>query len=154
MRVGGCARNHSFRAGDDLTAEIPAARLAYGGQLPRQALGGGGAEYSSLPYTPVWNSDDGVSWTPVTTFGDGPYRLRSQLVEFNNRLYLIGGEGSRFGYVDDFYRDDVWSTADGITWTETTPDAPWSGRWDHSAFVFNAAVDCEWRGVSVLRRWR
>jgi len=100
----------------------------------------GGAEYSSLPYTPVWNSDDGVSWTPVTTFGDGPYRLRSQLVEFNNRLYLIGGEGSRFGYVDDFYRDDVWSTADGITWTETTPDAPWSGRWDHSAFVFNGRL--------------
>ena len=37
-------------------------------------------------------------------------------------------------------RNDVWSSSDGITWTEETPAAAWSARDSHSSVVFGGYI--------------
>lgn len=84
----------------------------------------------------VWNSPDGVFWTRVTLDGGFPPRTRSRLLTFNDRLWLIGGNGAKPGE-HDVWLDDVWSSADGVTWREETANASFGGRYDHGAAVFN-----------------
>jgi hypothetical protein len=66
-----------------------------------------------------WQS--GAEWTP---------RRNQTGVAFNNRLWVMGGN-------DGGIRNDVWSSADGITWTQETAAAQWSARTDHAVVVFN-----------------
>jgi hypothetical protein len=36
--------------------------------------------------------------------------------------------------------NDVWSSPDGLTWTEVTPAAPWPTRKDHTSLVFDNRI--------------
>jgi hypothetical protein len=42
-------------------------------------------------------------------------------------------------HVDTGNRNDVWSSADGTTWTQL-PDTPWAPRHAASVYVFDDAV--------------
>ena len=61
-----------------------------------------GGEDKDRKYDDIWNSSDGMNWVRVK--GNLPFgaRSNSQIVQFNNRLYLLN--------------NDVWSSADGLTW--------------------------------------
>jgi hypothetical protein len=52
-------------------------------------------------------------------------------VVFSNRLWVIGG------YDRSRSRNDVWSSTDGLTWTQATANAPWAERGGHTSVVFN-----------------
>lgn len=97
----------------------------------------------------VWSSPDGVTWTlhiaiNVDTTGQSfSARYGHQLVVFKDtndereKLWLFGGyDGSRL--------NDVWSSANGVLWTEHQPDTNncsggciFSKRYGHQVVVFD-----------------
>ena len=79
----------------------------------------------------AWSSSDGVIWNELTS--DAPFaREDHQLVNFKDKLWLIGGSDSS-SYKS---KNDVWSSADGITWNLEIAEAAFSGRREHQVKVF------------------
>ena len=78
----------------------------------------------------VWSSADGKSWTEETAAAAWPARWDHQVVPHRGRLYVLGGdEGS--DSPNDAWLNDVWSSADGKSWTEETAAAAWPERSAH-----------------------
>lgn len=89
----------------------------------------GGLDYrTKRPLNDVWSSADGVHWQSagVTAW---PERKGAAVVAFKGRLWLLGGTSevnSRFDAVRTL--NDVWSSEDGIRWSQVIPAAPWKPR--------------------------
>ncbi len=62
--------------------------------------------------------------------------MRHSSVVFDNKIWVIGGSFSPNPL------NDVWSSTDGITWTEETASAEWGARISHRSVVFNNKI---WR---------
>lgn len=74
----------------------------------------------------------GKIWTEAnaTAF---PYGITyAPLIEFNNKLWYLGGLTSTLAVVND-----VYNSVDGFTWTKLTVTTPFTARYYHSAFVLN-----------------
>lgn len=89
-------------------------------------------------YNDVWSSPDGVTWTRILE--EAPWAPRGMIggsAVWNDRIWLLGG--GTYDTPDhptrDYY-DEVWSTADGVTWTRHA-DAPWAPRQYHDVAVFD-----------------
>ncbi len=93
----------------------------------------------------VWSSSDGVSWTSVlgSTPSPGSHQfpgrtLHTSLV-YNNKMWVIGGQvqGSPYSL------NDVWSSSDGVSWTQVLADTSspgpnqFSEREELAALVYN-----------------
>jgi len=82
----------------------------------------------------VWSTSDGVNWVEETSGAEFSARNEHQIVRFNNgsgdKLWLIGGN-------DGITKNDIWSSSDGVHWTEETTSASFSGRYDHRVVRFN-----------------
>jgi hypothetical protein len=88
----------------------------------------------------VWSSADGASWKKVTEKAEWSPRLASAIVEFHGRIWILGG-------TEDYYfgdrrslKNDVWSSADGRTWTLATAAAGWAPRAYHQAVVHDDKI--------------
>ena len=88
----------------------------------------------------VWlASEGGVVWGAKTTDAGWPGRTFSQAVLHNERIYVLGGEGTDTNGNKVRY-NDVWSSADeGITW-EFHGNANWPGRSEHQAVSHNGGL--------------
>jgi len=82
----------------------------------------------------VWNSTDGLHWNLVNRDKPLPWAPRAlhYTVVHNDRIWVIGGQTmpafAKDNATEAFYRD-IWTTQDGINWTEVTPQEPcWSMR--------------------------
>jgi hypothetical protein len=91
-------------------------------------------------FNDVWNSSDGTTWTQVTA--SAPWLGRGLIygsVVFKNRLWVIGG--GRYAapnpFTGELCLNDVWSTADGVNWTQHTANAPWLARRSQAVCVFD-----------------
>ncbi|MBI1322243.1 galactose oxidase [bacterium] len=83
----------------------------------------------------VWRSKDGKTWDQVTPAAGWSPRIAAAAVEFKGRMWILGGtENYYFGDAKSL-KNDVWSSADGKTWTLETPEAGWSPRAYHQAAV-------------------
>ena len=73
----------------------------------------------------VWSSTDGKTWKEESNnnLWDGRYQHKS--IVFDNKIWVLGGD---IGSDESSYQNDVWSSTDGKTWTQTTEQAPWSKR--------------------------
>jgi hypothetical protein len=87
-------------------------------------------------YNDVWSSPDGAHWNLVN--GNAPFggRFGSQVLSYNDKLWLIAGNQS------GTLMNDVWSSSDGVSWTQVLANAAPSGshfgvREDLGAAVFN-----------------
>jgi len=91
----------------------------------------------------VWSSADGKTWILETANAPWSPRAYHQAAVLNDRIYLFGGGN----YVPEYEaRHDVWSSADGVNWTQETEAAPW-----HERLWFSTAV---YRGhIWVLGGW-
>ncbi len=96
-------------------------------------------------YRDVWTTQDGVNWNQIKP--QEPYWSSRGMIGgsavMNGRIWILGG-----GTYDtpqtpsrNFY-NDVWSSADGVSWTRHTKAAPWAPRqyhdvavWDHRLWV-------------------
>ena len=125
-----------------------------GGRTPNQSTIPG----DSLIHGDVWVSDDGgVTWTEIVEQAPWPARAYFQAVVKDEMVYVIGGQDfgleenpfcdlldqglepppglgidpdapcPEFLPTSNFF-NDVWRSADGVTWEEMTPEAPWAGR--------------------------
>ena len=102
----------------------------------------GGAEFmlwdKGRTLNDLWRSSDGVTWEEVAGHADdddpavGVTRPSGRgavqnLVEFKGRMWLIGGGRYREWEPGSEHFAEVWSTADGVTWTKHA-DPPWLGK--------------------------
>ena len=81
----------------------------------------------------VWRSDDkGKTWTLVSD--DAGWQKRSS----HSTVLLPGGEIVLIGGADSNFKmlNDVWHSDDqGVTWSQVTESAEWTGRFSHSSVV-------------------
>jgi hypothetical protein len=83
----------------------------------------------------AWYSQDGISWLPATTKAAFPGRSNHTSLTFNNKMWVIGGFG--FNGQGSIRLNDVWSSSDGSTWTQSTSSAQFSPRSNFSCVSFN-----------------
>jgi len=70
----------------------------------------------------VWWSSDGVRWTSATTAAPWAPRAYHATLVFGNKIWVMGGVDDRGTEVAVF--NDIWSSADGVTWTSSTAQLP------------------------------
>jgi hypothetical protein len=79
----------------------------------------------------VWNSDDGIHWKLIASGVPWGKRYSPNVFSYAGKLWLMGGqwwsdaESSASGVIG---YNDVWSSSDGVNWTQVTKSAPWSPR--------------------------
>ena len=107
----------------------------------------------SYIWNDVWKSADmGATWSQIhandTSTDHWPARAYFQALTKNDSIFIMGGQNynvilnpmdSSLISVSDFF-DDVWASADGLTWTEMTDSAGWTGRAGLSAAVYNNEI--------------
>lgn len=81
----------------------------------------------------VWHSSDGREWKQATAAAEWSPRAYHQAAVLNDRIYVFGGGNYTPQYEA---KNDVWSSADGMHWTQETPAAPWSPRLWFSSVVY------------------
>ncbi len=89
---------------------------------------GGSDLYTQNFSNEIWSSEDGTTWVKA---GEGawPGRDSTTLVVFQEKLWLLGGADHRDDKLaTDSFLNDVWSSDDGINWTQVTAAAPWAPR--------------------------
>ena len=99
-------------------------------------LGGFGKNNSLINtyYNDVWSSVDGKSWREETATAAWSARYNYQAVSRDGLLYVLGGYDGSGGYYGGRL-NDVWSSADGKSWTEETAAAAWSARRKYQAVL-------------------
>ncbi len=99
----------------------------------------GGYTPPNVQYGDVWNSEDGKVWTRVTASAGFSSRNSFACVVFNNKIWVIGGFSSLYPNDPNAYLNDVWSSADGKTWTKEAK-APFYPRRGHACFVHDNQI--------------
>ncbi len=81
----------------------------------------------------VWSSADGKEWRLETAHAPWSPRAYHGTVVHDNKLWVFGGGN----YVPKYQAlNDVWCSADGVTWEQVTKSAPWSPRLWFSSVVY------------------
>lgn len=99
----------------------------------------GGLDSGNNPFNDVWSSIDGVNWTEETNSAAWTERGGHQVVVYQNELWLMGGEIPHYPSVNTEHFNDVWSSADGVNWTQEA-DALWDEREFLSAVVAGSNI--------------
>ncbi len=80
----------------------------------------------------VWNSSDGKTWNHVNKGKPVPWgpRVLHYTLVYKDRIWVIGGQSlPQIGGGKEIFYRDVWTTTDGINWTQVTPQEPfWPQR--------------------------
>lgn len=74
----------------------------------------------------VWSSPDGAAWTLVSS-GKFPARQAHGSAVFDGKIWIVGGE-SDIPQKSYQMLNDVWSSSDGVNWTQETAAAEFSPR--------------------------
>lgn len=88
----------------------------------------------------VWSSRDGKEWRQETARAGWSPRLAAATVEFRGRMWILGGTEDYYFGDRKSLKNDVWSSADGKTWTMATADAGWAPRAYHQAVVLDGKM--------------
>lgn len=97
----------------------------------RMWLTGGGDIGSPISKSDVWSTRDGGTWVEVTADSGFAGRRNHAVAAFDNKLWVVAGEG------DSGRLNDVWSSEDGVSWTQVTESAAFSAREGHSLVVYD-----------------
>ncbi|MFO0879730.1 MAG: kelch repeat-containing protein [Gemmataceae bacterium] len=88
----------------------------------------------------VWSSEDGTTWKQATAAAGWSPRIAAGAVVFKDRMWILGGVQKYYFGDDKDLKNDVWSSADGITWKQETARAPWAPRAYHAAVVHDGKL--------------
>lgn len=69
----------------------------------------------------------------VAAFGP---RTAHEMVVFNGKLWILGGTI----LAENKFYNDVWSSSDGINWTQVTDAASWKPRKKHRVLIFENKI--------------
>lgn len=89
--------------------------------------------FSNIWFNDIWSSTDGVNWISQTASADFSVRVTSVL-EYNNKLWLIGGSSGQGK------KNDVWSSSDGVSWALQTANAPFTPRVGSRVLNYNNQI--------------
>jgi hypothetical protein len=109
----------------------------FGGQM--WAIGGASGPVTTY-YSDVYSSGNGFNWTKVNGSAAFGGRYGSQVLSYSGKLWLIGGNNS------GTLMNDVWTSADGNSWTRLLAPtkagtaSQFSPREDFGALVYNNAM--------------
>jgi hypothetical protein len=98
---------------------------------------GGGQSFGS---SQVWSSADGVNWTLEIWSAPWADRLMHSCVVYEGRIWMFGGTTYTSLTLPPIFFSDVWTSSDGINWTQETAAAQWTARRGHRAAVFNNRI--------------
>ncbi len=114
------ARTSDFKTWETLAekSDLPA-RVFYGATVFKDKIWLVGGYDGKNYYNDVWNSKDGVNWKRVAEKAEWSPRLVRTIVQFKNRLWIFGGgviDGEK--EINPDSHKEVWSSDDGINWTQ------------------------------------
>lgn len=93
-------------------------------------------------YNDVWRSVDGKNWECV--LDSAPWKPRGMIggsATHNGKICLLGGGTYDTPATPErTYYNEVWQSADGISWEIVTQQAPWLPRQYHDVAVFDNAL--------------
>lgn len=91
---------------------------------------------SGMAYKDIWKSADGTTWNSVQA--DPAFTARSSPAIFvhKNKLFIAGGRTGTTK-ANGTYLNDIWSTEDGVTWTELNVTSKFDARWGHQIVTYN-----------------
>lgn len=87
----------------------------------------------------IWTTTDGRDWKqiePQEPYWEARALIGGQAV-FKGRMWVIGGGLYDTPGTERTFHNDVWSTADGVTWKKHLAEAPWSKRQMHELAVWD-----------------
>ena len=84
-------------------------------------------------FNDVWSSADGKSWKLEQANAPWSKRAHGRAFVFDGKMWIIGG-GNR--NPEPKAMNDVWSSEDGINWTQVTDSVPWKPRLWFSTVVY------------------
>jgi len=96
---------------------------------------------STLCVNDVWYSTDGIDWTRQTANAQWSERLSHTSLVFtppssvasSAAMWVIGGDTGSL-------HNDVWYSTDGTDWTQSTANAQWAARGEHTSLVFDSKM--------------
>jgi hypothetical protein len=98
------------------------------------------AKADEVFYRDVWTSGDGIHWEKLMP-KEPCWSARGMIggsAVFKERIWVLGGgtyETAKKPQRE--FNNDVWSTADGVTWQRHVESAPWAPRQYHEVAVFD-----------------
>jgi hypothetical protein len=101
----------------------------YNGRLPGHSAG-----------NEVWSSTDGAKWTQATASAGWSPRLAAALVEFQGKMWILGGTENYYFGDEKSLKNDVWYSSDGKEWKQATANAGWAPRAYHQAAVHDGKM--------------
>ncbi|MCG7556050.1 Ig-like domain-containing protein [Pseudoalteromonas sp. Of11M-6] len=110
-----------------VTPSLPPFKLGNGAQMVsfKGKLWLMGGEYykgdDTIWQTGIWSSTDGINWQLEVEKAPFQGRAHFELIEFNEQLYLIGGERGVGTNGAKVFESDVWRSDDGVNWTLIQP---------------------------------
>ncbi|HET7630439.1 MAG TPA: hypothetical protein VFK03_03630, partial [Candidatus Saccharimonadales bacterium] len=107
--------------------------VVFGGKM--WVLGG----YTGSTARDVWWSTDGANWTRATASAGWSARsdMENTVLAYNGKMWMIAGSTNAG---TSGVKNDVWSSTDGITWTQATASANFAARFDAVGAVFNGKM--------------
>ena len=90
----------------------------------------------------VWVSSDGSEWKQAVVKAPWKERRGHAMLVFKDKLWVIGGSLSsgRPDKTPTEALNDVWSSSDGVNWTQNVKNAPWAPRETSTALVFDNKI--------------
>ena len=77
----------------------------------------------------VWSSADGIHWDLANDHVPWAPRVLHYTLAFDGKIWVMGGQTiPNFADADEIFHNDVWSSDDGVNWTQVTESAPWIPR--------------------------
>lgn len=97
--------------------------------------------YQATP-APTWNPATGKNWYEASATSPWGYLYAQTSLVFNGQMWVIAGNQSAVSNVLGTVCNDVWSSPDGVNWTETYDGTgnEFAARGDHASVVFNNAM--------------
>lgn len=87
----------------------------------------------------VWSTPDGVTWTQQNASA-WTGRANFGLTILGTQMFIAGGQSSGALDVPGTYLNDVWSSSNGITWTQKRANANWAARSRFGFAGFNSLL--------------
>ncbi len=118
------ARNEVWSSSDGVNWVQETTAAAFGARAAHEVVSFAGSLWlfgggdGAAVHDDVWVSSDGANWTAVAA-GTPRYsaRLGHAVAVFGDAMWLVGGTDDT-DYDSGTVLDDVWSTVDGINWTQ------------------------------------
>lgn len=99
-----------------------------------------GLTQSTFGPADVYKSADGKNWSSVASGSIFAQRYKFGCVVFQGSIFVMGGYGINETTGTLVLYNDVWSSPDGVTWTQVTGNAPWVPRGGFGCVVGNNGI--------------